>query len=238
VNTALRLLGIAAGTALLAGCGLLTTTPPTPSHHHRSHPVVQPHQKPTPHPHAKHAGGSPKGHSGGESPSQGGSQGQKGGSGRPPSGKNGQKGPGGGNVNPPPPPNVGNYQDLIATVLSVTSLGTADDSGKALPLYQLKIEVYNPTPAIIPLALNDLTVVPVGGADQYSWNDYQSTGLTAQTSLFWPISHPTDPTQVSIIVNAGSRVTGLLNVEVPAASHYDLVWGAPHSGDVAGTFTP
>jgi hypothetical protein len=204
----------------LAGCGLFqASSPPVPHRHpkpvaplhHRHHPSQKPGA-------TRHAKPTPT---------------------PPPSSKPGQPPTGqGGYVAPPPPPNVGSYQDLEAQVLAVTPLGTARDSGRPLTLYGVKLAIYNPTPAIIRLALNDLTVVPVGGPDQYAWNDYNTTDLTASDSLFWPVTDPANPSSTFVIIDAGSRLTGLVNVEVPAAAHYDVVWGAPNSGQVAATFAP
>jgi hypothetical protein len=138
----------------------------------------------------------------------------------------------------PPPPNTGSYQDLSLSVIGARLLGTAKQDGAALDVYQLKLQVYNSTPAIIVLALDDFSVEPAGGPTNYSWNDLTTTGLTASTSLFWPVAAPATPASVTATINAGATVTGLVNVEVPAASSYDVVWGAPSSGDVATTFTP
>jgi hypothetical protein len=205
-----------ASATLLAGCGFFGSAPSTspPTHHHHTPVHHDHHRAPTPSRHHHHGGTT-----------------------QPPSG--GTTGAGSTTYpTPPPPPNVGSYQSLEVQVLGVTRLGTAKDSGKPLPVYALKLQIYNPTPAIIMLALNDLAVVPVGGPPAYSWNDYNTTGLTKTTSLFWPLGNPANPSATFIDVNAGSRVTGLLNVEVPVASRYNVVWGAPSSGQVAATFSP
>ena len=138
----------------------------------------------------------------------------------------------------PPPPNVGSYQDLELTVLGDKLLGTERFGGSTLDVYQLKLQVYNSTPAIIVLALNDFSTEPASGTTNYSWNDYARSSLTQSTSLFWPVTTASTPASVTTTIDAGTRVTGMVNVAVPTASSYAIVWGAPNSGDVAATFSP
>jgi hypothetical protein len=88
---------------------------------------------------------------------------------------------------------------------------------------------------MVALQLNDFSVIPVGGAATYSWNDYATAGLTQENSLFWPID-ASAPAADPRYIQSGTRVTGSVTVQVPPASQYEIVWGTPNSGQVAATF--
>jgi hypothetical protein len=136
---------------------------------------------------------------------------------------------------PPPPPNAGPFTTLKIESVTVTRDGVANASGKTEPVLLLTLTILNPSSGIVALQLNDFSVVPAGGPYQYSWNDYDPTGLTASNSLFWPID-PTTPTADPRYILSGTRVTGSVTVQVPSAASYDIVWGTPTSDNVAATF--
>lgn len=139
----------------------------------------------------------------------------------------------------PPPPNSGAYSNLKMQIVSVKADGTASTSGASEPVYLVTLTVENPTSGVISLYLNDFSAIRPGGPYSYSWNDYVSTGLSSQNSLFnWPVN-PSTPNSNSRYVFPGKSITGVVTVEVPAgSSQYQMVWGAPNSGSVATTFTP
>ncbi len=85
------------------------------------------------------------------------------------------------------------------------------------------------------MQLNDFSVIPVGGPAAYSWNDYATTGLSSQNSLFWPIDAKA-PNEDPTVILSGVQKVGAVTVQVPSASRYQIVWGAPSSGKIAATF--
>ncbi len=114
--------------------------------------------------------------------------------------------------------------------------GTATASGHSETVLKLTLTVNNPSTGTIELQLNDFSVIPVGGPAAYSWNDYDTAGLTSYNSLFWPID-ARYPNEDPVVVLSGMQKTGAVTVQVPAASHYQIVWGAPSSGKIAATFS-
>ena len=96
--------------------------------------------------------------------------------------------------------------------------------------------VENPSTGTVGLVLNDFSVIPIGGPYSYSWNDYDTNGLSQSNSLFWPIDART-PNEDPLYILSGYSKTGAVTVQVPAASRYELVWGTPSAaGKVAATF--
>lgn len=124
-------------------------------------------------------------------------------------------------------------------VVGVKADGTASTSGVSEAVYLVTITVHNPTSGVVNLYLNDFSAVKPGGPFKYSWNDYVTSGLSSQNSLFpWPV-HPSTPASNMRYVFPGNSITGAVTVEVPAgSSQYQMVWGAPNSGSIAATFTP
>ncbi len=137
----------------------------------------------------------------------------------------------------PVPPGAGPYTDLSIHVVNVTPEGQASSSGTPLSLYLVKLSVYNPTSSLVALALNDFAVVTVGST-AYSWNDYATTGITSTTSFFpFPI-HASVPGSDTVNIFPDQTHTGYVTVQVPTATHYDLIWNTGATTPVPGaTFT-
>lgn len=212
-----------AGAVLLAGCGLFQSAPPA---HHR-HAVTH-----KPHHHQKSPAGNATSNSTGNrtANSTGSGTGNGTGSG---TGNTSGSGTGAGTT---PPPGAGTYSGLTVQVVSMTEVGTASTSGSRLPVWLVRLSITNPTTALVPLTLNDFSVVPTGAAGTYSWNDSAAQSLSSTNSLFWPIS-TSDPAAHPAYVPSGATVTGDVTVEVPTASQYRWVWGNPASGTTATTFS-
>jgi hypothetical protein len=201
----------------LAGCGLFSASAPPPHHPARTAKS------------AKRSGATKKtGPSGGKKAKGTTGKGNTGGSGSTGSGT------GGGSA---PPPGPGNYSGLTVQVVAMTQVGTATTSGTRLPVWLIRLSVTNPTTAMVPLELNDFSVVPVGAAGTYSYNDSAAAALTSANSLFWPIDVQ-DPGAHPAFIPSGATVTGDVTVEVKSAAQYRWVWGSPATGTTATTFQP
>src|SRR5579875_1859602 len=145
--------------------------------------------------------------------------------------------PDSGPASPPPPPNAGAYSELIITKVSASNDGTGSASGHTENVLLVNLTIQNPSTGNVELALNDFAVVPVGGPYAYSWNDYDTSGLSQGNSLFWPVDAQ-NPNTNPVTILSGSSASGAVTVQVPSASRYEIVWGSPSSDQVAATFSP
>lgn len=227
---------IMVGAMLLSGCGISQASAPPAHHTHTKSPAHHSHH----HTHNSGGGGSSNSTGNGTQTSNGTSNGTGSGSGTSNStgyGNGTANNSTGGSGGTPVPPPAGSYSDLTVQVVAMTQVGTADTSGVSLPVWLVRLSITNPTTAMVPLELNDFSVVPVGSAGVYSWNDSDASALTATNSLFWPID-TADPGAHPAFIASGATVTGDVTVEVKSAAHYNWVWGNPASGTIATTFQP
>jgi len=226
---------ILASVVLLTGCGISEASTPPAHHTHTTAPAHHSHH------HQHHSGGSGSssgtgnGTQTGNSTTNGTGSGTSNGTGYGNNTTNNSNSTGSGGTPVPPP--AGAYSDLTVQVVAMTQVGTANTSGANLPVWLVRLSITNPTTAMVPLELNDFSVVPVGSAGVYSWNDSDAAALTATNSLFWPID-TTDPGAHPAFIASGATVTGDVTVEVKSAARYDWVWGNPASGTIATTFQP
>ncbi len=214
---------VLAGSVLLAGCGLFQSAPPV--HHHPTGPAKTPGRHHTKSP--SNSTGNGTGISNGTGSGTGNSTGNGTGTGN-------STGSGTGGSQAPPGP--GSYSSLTVQVVSMTEVGTATTSGSRLPVWLLRLSITNPTTAMVPLVLNDFSVIASGATPTYSWNDSAAGALTSANSMFWPIS-TSDPAAHPAYVPSGATVTGDVTVEVPTSAQYRWVWGSPSSGATATTFS-
>ena len=125
----------------------------------------------------------------------------------------------------PAPPQAGVYSQMTVQVAHVAPEGSQNVSGQRVAVYALSLSIHNPTSAMIPLYLNDLSVEPQGAAYRYSYNDRATAGLTSANSLFpWPVDAQA-PGSVTAYVQPGGTLAGTITVEVAPAADYQVVWG-------------
>lgn len=220
-----------AGSMLLAGCGLFQSAPP-PHHHTTGRAKTGHHHTKSP----SNSTGSGTGSGNGTGTSNGTGNGTGNGTSNGTGNATGS-GSGSGSGSSQAPPGPGSYSSLTVQVVSMTQVGTATTSGNRLPVWLLRLSITNPTTAMVPLVLNDFSVVPSGATGTYSYNDSAASALTSSNSLFWPIS-ASDPAAHPAYVPSGATVTGDVTVEAPTATQYRWVWGNPASGTTATTFSP
>lgn len=114
---------------------------------------------------------------------------------------------------------------MTVQVAHVVPEGSQNVSGQRVAVYALSLSIHNPTSAMIPLYLNDLSVEPQGAAYRYSYNDRATAGLTSANSLFpWPVDAQA-PGSVTAYVQPGGTLAGTITVEVAPAADYQVVWG-------------
>lgn len=125
----------------------------------------------------------------------------------------------------PAPPQAGVYSQMTVQVAQVAPEGYQNVSGQRVVVYALSLSIHNPTSAMIPLYLDDLSVEPQGASYRYSYNDRATAGLTSANSLFpWPVDAQA-PGSVTAYVQPGGTLAGTITVEVAPAANYQVVWG-------------
>ncbi|MDA8200611.1 MAG: hypothetical protein M0Z54_14520 [Thermaerobacter sp.] len=218
-----------AGSVLLAGCGLFSSAPPP--QHHTTGPAKKSGHHHTKSPPSSTGNGTATSNGTGNGTSNGTSNGTGNGT-----GYGAGNGTGSGTGSSQAPPGPGSYSSLTVQVVSMTQVGTATTSGNRLPVWLVRLSITNPTTALVPLMLNDFTVVPSGATGTNSYNDSAAGALTSTNSLFWPIS-TSDPAAHPAYIPSGATVTGDVTVEVSTATQYRWVWGSPTTGTAATTFS-
>ncbi len=128
-------------------------------------------------------------------------------------------------VSTPAPPQAGVFTAMTIRVSHIATEGQQTQNGVSLNVLALTVTIANPTSAMIPLHLNDFTVEKQGAAHYaYSNNDVSAAGLTSSTSLFTLPVDATHPGSVTMYIQPGSSNTGVVTVEVPPASAYQVLW--------------